>query len=222
VSRKSEAASAQLEAAQAQLAAAKAQANASRTMLSYSRVVAPFAGVITTRMADPGALASPGIPLVQIDSAGPLQLQAVVAESAIGAIRNGMKLRITTDAVPGVDPIGIVAEILPAADVTSHSFLVKIDLAPSSRLRAGMYASAEIPTGTRDAILVPRSAVVVRGSLPCSYVLDSNGIAQLRYVTLGAQQGALVEVLSGIAAGERLVDDPADRELAGKRIEVQP
>ncbi len=69
---------------------------------------------------------------------------------------------------------------------------------------------------------MPRSAVVMRGSLPCAYVLDSNGIAQLRYVTLGTQQGNTVEVLSGISAGEKLVDDPADRELAGKRIEVQP
>jgi hypothetical protein len=63
--------------------------------------------------------------------------------------------------------------------------------------------------------------VVLRGSLACAYVLDSNGIAQLRYLTLGAAQGISVEVLSGISAGEKLVDDPADRDLAGKRIEVQ-
>jgi len=63
--------------------------------------------------------------------------------------------------------------------------------------------------------------VVVRGSLPCAYVLDSNGIAQLRYVTLGREQADLVEVLSGISAGEKLVDSPADRDLAGKRIAIQ-
>jgi hypothetical protein len=62
----------------------------------------------------------------------------------------------------------------------------------------------------------------LRGSLTCVYVLDSRGIAQLRAVTLGATQSNLVEVLSGISAGEKLVDTPADRDLAGKRIEVQP
>ena len=84
------------------------------------------------------------------------------------------------------DPAGTVAEIVPAADPASHSFLVKIDLPPQSRLRAGMYGTAEFANGTRQAILIPRSAVVMRGSLPCAYVLDGKGIAQLRYVTLGA------------------------------------
>jgi hypothetical protein len=85
-----------------------------------------------------------------------------------------------------------------------------------------MYGTTEFPNGLRQAILIPRSAVVLRGSLTCVYVLDSRGIAQLRTVTLGAMQGNLVEVLSGIAAGEKLVDAPADRDLAGRRIEVQP
>ena len=89
-----------------------------------------------------------------------------------------------------------------------------------------MYGTAEFANGTRQAILIPRSAVVVRGSLSCVYVLDSQGIAQLRYITLGAAQGDLIEVLSGVSGGEKLVDVPSDRELAGKRIDssagVQP
>jgi multidrug efflux pump subunit AcrA (membrane-fusion protein) len=55
----------------------------------------------------------------------------------------------------------------------------------------------------------------------CVYAINGQGIAQLRTVTLGAQQGDLVEVLSGVSAGEKLVDAPLDRDLAGKRIEVQ-
>ena len=92
---------------------------------------------------------------------------------------------------------------------------------PQVKSHAGMYGTAEFANGIRQAILIPRSAVVLRGSLACAYVLDSQGIARLRYLTLGAAQGDLVEVLSGISAGEQLVDDPADRDLAGKRIEVQ-
>jgi RND family efflux transporter MFP subunit len=222
VARRAEAATAQVEALRAQTNAMKAQQAGSRALLGYTRVVAPFAGIITARMVDPGALASPGVPLVQIDSAGPLQLQATLAESAIGFVHEGMKMRVSIDSASRVDPAGTVSEILPAADLSSHSFLIKIDLSPSKDLRAGMYASAEIPTGTKQAILAPRTAIVVRGSLSCAYVLDSNNIAQLRYVTLGSSHGDAVEVLSGIAAKEKLVEDPADRDLAGKRIEVQP
>ena len=222
MSRKAEAAAASLDAARSETEAAKAQESGARTTLGYTRLAAPFAGIVTARMADPGTLASPGVPLLQIDQAGALQLQATVDESEIGAIHKGMKTQVAIDGASSANIAGTIAEIDPAADPSTHSFLVKIDLPSSSQLRAGMYGTAEFANGVRSAILIPRSAVIARGSLNCAYVLDSQGITQLRYVTLGAQQGDLVEVLSGISAGERLVDAPADRDLGGKRIEVQP
>jgi RND family efflux transporter MFP subunit len=222
VSRRAEAAAAQVDALRAQANAMKAQQAGSRDMLSYTRIVAPFAGIVTGRMVDPGALASPGVPLVQIDSAASLQLQATVPESAIASVRQGQKLSVSIDSAFGSDPAATVAEIVPAADASSHTFLVKIDLASSKALRAGMYATAQIATGTKQVILVKRSAIVQRGSLSCAYVLDAGNIAQLRYLTLGSSFGNAVEVLSGLAANETLVDSPADRDLAGKRIEVQP
>jgi multidrug efflux pump subunit AcrA (membrane-fusion protein) len=177
-------------------------------------------------MADPGTMAAPGVPLLQVDRAGALQLDATVDESSIGAIHKGMKVQVTIDGGSSAHLSGTVAEIVPAANPSSHSFLVKIDLPSSTQTRAGMYGTAELANGARQAILIPRSAVVSRGSLFCAYVLDGQGIAQLRNLTLGAAQGNLVEVLSGVSPGEKLVDAPEDRDLAGKRIEsntgVQP
>jgi RND family efflux transporter MFP subunit len=222
VSRRAEAAVANLDAVRAQTDAARAQESGARTMLGYTRLVAPFSGVVTARMADPGTMAAPGVPLFQVDQAGALQLQASVDESLIGSVHKGMKVQVATNAANPMNIAGTVSEIVPAADPSSHNFLIKIDLPSSSQLRAGMYGTAEFANGTRQAILIPRSAVVARGSLACVYVLDGKGIAQLRYLTLGAPQGAFVEVLSGISAGEKLVDTPSDRDIAGKRIEVQP
>src|ERR1039457_3426483 len=227
VSRRAEAAAANLEAVRAQTDAARAQESGARTMMSYTRLIAPFAGVVTARMADPGTMAAPGVPLLQVDQAGALQLQASVDESAIAAIHKGMKVQVginggSSTSVGGTNLAGTVAEIVPAADPSSHSFLVKIDLPSSSQARAGMYGTAEFANGARQAILIPRSAVVSRGSLSCAYVLDGQGIAQLHYLTLGAPLGNLVEVLSGISTGDKLVDEPSDRNLTGKRIEVQP
>jgi multidrug efflux pump subunit AcrA (membrane-fusion protein) len=88
--------------------------------------------------------------------------------------------------------------------------------------RSAASAATKSSTGSKQAILAPLSAIVMRGSLACVYALDGSGVAQLRYVTLGPRHGDAVEILSGLAAGERLVDNPADRDLAGKRIEVQP
>ena len=217
MSRRAEGAAASLEAMCAQTDAARAQEGGARTMLGYTHLVAPFAGVVTKRMADPGTMASPGVPLLQVDQAGALQLDSTVDESVIGAIHKGMK--VTVD-VNGAVATGSVAEIVPAADPSSHSFLVKIDLPSSSQTHAGMYGTANFANGTRQAVVIPRSAVVSRGSLNCVYVLDGQGIAQLRSITLGAAQGNLVEVLSGVSSGEKLVDSPSDRELAGKRIET--
>jgi RND family efflux transporter MFP subunit len=223
VSRRAEGAAAGLEAVRAQTDAARAQESGARTMLGYTHLVAPFAGVVTARMADPGTMAAPGVPLLQVDRATALQLQATVDESVIGVILHGMKVEVAIDggasSGTGTNLAGTVAEIVPAADPSSHSFLVKIDLPSSSQTRAGMYGTAEFANGARQAILVPRSAVVARGSLNCVYVLDGQGIAQLRYITLGAARGDLVEVLSGVSDGEKLVDVPSDRDLAGKRIE---
>ncbi|HVN94471.1 MAG TPA: efflux RND transporter periplasmic adaptor subunit [Terracidiphilus sp.] len=220
VTRRAEAAQSQLDAAHARTEAARAQAVGAQTMLAYSRLTAPFSGIVTARMADPGTMATPGMPLLQVDRAGSLQLQVTVDESAIGSVRIGMRIPTTIDGAP--QPMqGTVSEIVPAADPASHTFMIKIDLPASTQLRAGMYGSAQFSSGTRAAILVPRSAIVARGSLDCAYVVDAQGIAQLRYLTLGAAHGDLVEVLSGIAAGEQLVDAPADRDLAGKRIAAE-
>lgn len=222
VEQRAAASAAQLDAVRAQTNAARAQASSAQAMLGYTRIHAPFAGVVTKRMADPGTMASPGVPLLQIDSAGSLQLQTTVDESVIGAVHRGMKLPVAVDGVSSGNLEGTVSEIVPAADPASHSFLVKINMPSSRQLHAGMYATAQIATGSHQAVLVPRSAVVIRGSLACAYVLDSDNVAQLRYVTLGPQNGDRVEVLSGVSAGEKLVDDPGDRDLAGNRIEVQP
>jgi len=222
VARRAEAAAAQSSAARAQVAAIRAQHAGASAMVGYTRIMAPFGGVITARMVDPGAMAAPGVPLVQVDSNGPLELQAQVAESSIAGLRKGSRLAVTVDSL-GSEPLdGSVAEIVPAADPLTHSFQVKIALPVNKQLRTGLSASVAIPSGTKQAVLAARSAIVQRGSLACAYVLDNNGVARLRYVTLGEVQGAKVEVLSGLSGADKLVDAPGDRELNGKRIEVQP
>jgi multidrug efflux pump subunit AcrA (membrane-fusion protein) len=131
----------------------------------------------------------------------------------------GMKVPVSIEGVDTAELTGTVAEIVPAADPASRSFLVKLDLPAVNNLRAGIYATAGFPGAVKPTILAPQSAVVMRGSLACVYALDADGLAQLRYVTLGSRQGDQVEILSGLAAGEALVNNPGDRDLAGRRIE---
>ena len=219
VQKHSEAAQLQVAAYAAQSDQAKAAVAGARTELGYTALRAPFSGVVTARMADPGTLAAPGMPVLQIDRDGPLQVFTTVDESLIGSVREGMKVPVNVDGIDAGNLTGTVAEIVPAADPASRSFLVKLDLPAVKTLRAGMYATAGFPGAARATILAPHSAVVMRGSLACVYALDANGVAQLRYVTLGNRSGDQVEILSGVGVGERLVNEPGDRDLAGRRIE---
>jgi RND family efflux transporter MFP subunit len=222
VQKRSQAAALQLQALEAQSAGAKAAVEGARTQLGYTSLHAPFAGIVTARMADPGTLAAPGMPLLQIDRDGPLQVYTTIDESLIGTVRIGMKVPVGIEGLGPAEFTGTVAEIVPAADPASRSFLVKLDLPAVNNLRAGMYATAGFPGATKPMILAPQSAVVMRGSLECIYALDSDGVAQLRYVTIGGRHGDQVEILSGAAAGETLVNNPGDRDLSGRRIKAQP
>lgn len=220
VQKRAEAAQLRVASCAAQTEQAKAAVAGARTQLGYAALHAPFSGIVTARLADPGTLASPGVPLLQIDRDGPLQIYISVDESLISAVRLGMTIPVNIDG--SATPItGTVAQIVPAADPASRSFLIKLDLPTAATLHAGMYSTATISTGTKAMILVPGTAVVQRGSLPCVYALDANGIAQLRFVTLGVRHGDQLEILSGLSAGDSLVNNPGDRDLAGKRVESE-
>ena len=99
---------------------------------------------------------------------------------------------------------------------------MKIQLPADSRIRSGLFGRARLPRGKRQALLVPRTAVVEHGQLEALYVIGPDRLATLRYVTLGKPSGGQVEVLSGLAAGERIVAVAGGQDLGGKRIEVQP
>lgn len=205
-------------ASQAQAKAALAQAE---TSFSYTRIVAPFSGVITEKKAEPGMLASPGLSLFTIEGLERYRLEAAVNENDLRYVRMGGAVPVIVDAAAGPALIGKVAQIVPAADASSRSFLVKIDLPQNAQLRSGLYGRAQFSRGERSSLLIPQTAVVARGQLQGVYVLDGNQTASLRYVTLGIPQGAQVEVLAGLQEGDRLVSQPGEVDLNGKRIEAR-
>ena len=206
--------------------AGQAQANSgltqTRTSLGYARIRAPFAGVITEKKADAGTLASPGIPIFTLEDTRSYRLEATIDESDMRIARVGQVVPVTIDALGNTDLSGKIVQIVPAADSASRSFLVKIELPADSRLRSGLFGRARFPRGERSSLLIPRSAIVQRGQLQGVYVMDTNQIAGLRYITLGRTAGDQVEVLSGLQPGEKLIAVPGDRELGGKRIAAHP
>ena len=208
--------------AKAALAQADAALAQARTSLGYMRIRAPFAGVVTERKADPGTLASPGMPILTLEDTRNYRLEVTVDESDVRLVHLGQSTPVNIDALGGAEITGKVAQIVPAADPGSRSFLVKIELPKDAHLRSGLFGRAQFARGERSALLIPRSAVVERGQLQGVYVLDAEQIAGLHYVTLGRTSGQQVEVLSGLEGGEKIIATPGERELGGKRIVARP
>jgi RND family efflux transporter MFP subunit len=161
------------------------------------------------------------MPLITVEAGGQYRLEATVDERDLSYVHLGEAVPVSLDALGSRSWNGKVAQIVPAADPASRSFTVKIDLPANKNLRSGIFGRAAFARGSRQAILVPQSAVTELGQLQTVYVVGENGIATLRYVTLGPEQPQGREVLSGLSVGETVVVEAGGRELAGKRVEVR-
>lgn len=202
--------------------AGQEQANAAltqaRTSLGYTVIHAPFPGVVTEKKADAGTMAAPGVPLFAVEDIRRYRLEATVDERDMGFVRIGQPSSVVLDAFGEAELHGTIVQIVPAADPASRTFIVKIELPSDARLRSGLFGRAHIARGERSALLVPQTAIVQRGQLQGVYVVDANRAVRLAYITLGSTAGQQVEVLSGIADGEKLIAAPGGRDLGGKQV----
>jgi RND family efflux transporter MFP subunit len=181
--------------------ATKVQAD---SLSSYTRIRAPFDGVISARLIDPGAQASPGTPLLAIDSAARHRVEATVDETLNVAVADEVIVEIG-----GASIRDRVAHVVPSLDPQTRTSLISVDLPQNKSWRSGSYARLQVRSGDEEAITIPVSAVVRRGQLTGVFIVEAEGQALLRLITLGEIAGDRVEVLSGLEAGEKIVTAPA-------------
>jgi len=208
-------------AARANLTQAEARVIEAKAAVDFTRVLAPFDGVVTSKLAEPGAMAMPGVAMLIVEDPSRFRLEVQVDESQIPAVKFGEPVSMTIDGLGSQSIEGKVTQIVPAADPASRTFTVKIDLPSNPEIRSGLFGRARFPRGQREAIEIPEDAVLKRGQLQAVYVVDSERLASLRFVTLGSASGGRVEVLSGLQSGDRIVTRPRDRQLSGKQVEGQ-
>ncbi len=205
--------------AQSQFRMAAAAEAEAKTMQGYAEIVAPFAGVITRKLADVGDLAMPGKPLLQMENPDTLRFEADVPEALIGNVKLGDKLPVHVTGV--ADEIaGAIAEISPAADPNSRTYSVKLDLPGATGLRSGQFGHVSVPVGEIKAIRVPAAAVIPRGQLEMVFVV-ANGHAQMRLVKSGRHVGNEIELVSGLDSGESIVRSGATSVTDGQAVTIQ-
>jgi len=195
---------------------ARSQQDSAQTYLSYSRIVSPLDGIVTAKSVDAGTVVMPGAPMLTVEETTHYRLEASLPEQYLPNAKAGDSVSISTEHGQFK---GRVAEVVPAADVNSHTFLVKIDLPPDCKCRSGEYGQASFPIGAAQRLAVPSSAVVEHGELQGIFVVAADGNVEYRLVKTGKTFGNRVEILSGLAAGEKVAISQIDRLRDGARVE---
>jgi RND family efflux transporter MFP subunit len=191
-------------------------------MLSYTKIEAQAAGIIGDRYVDPGDLAVPGKPLLSLYDPKERELHANVPENLAFAVQVNLKLPVRVDAARYVGE-GVVREIVPQAQPTSRSFLVKVSLPPEAArvVSVGMFGRLSIPVKQVKSIVIPAAAVIEVGQEDMVDVVGKDNVLQRRFVRIGRPygehvdhqvpgeaktfpHGKLVEVLSGLKVGEEV------------------
>jgi RND family efflux transporter MFP subunit len=197
---------AQLDQAETGLARAEAALAGARGMVaeltataSYSEVRAPFAGIVTRRLVDPGSFASPGTPLATVEDAATLRVTVTAAPEAVRGLRRGATIVAT------IGDTAVRATVEGVVSAGANLYTVNA-LVPNTggRFLSGSASTLALPHGTRRVILVPEGAVVRQGDLT-GVRTASAGLASLRWVKLGRTLGGSVEVLSGLTPGDTVM-----------------
>jgi RND family efflux transporter MFP subunit len=200
------------------LKTAEAAMNAAKAMESYTKITAPISGRIVEKRINLGEMALPGQPILKIEDNRNLRIEVTVREQDLRYIQTGKPVIVQIDALPGKEIKARVAQVVPAADVRTHSFVVKIDVPADKSLITGMYGKALFSIGKREAILVPKTAIVDMSGITGVYIISADGNAVFQMVQTGETQGDSIEAVTGLKAGDRVVVSQHDARLDGRKV----
>jgi RND family efflux transporter MFP subunit len=220
-------------AAEASVKATAAAVEASKVAIGYTLLRAPFDAVVLTKDADVGDIITPlgaasnaKAAVVTIADMNSLQVEADVSETNLAAVKVGQPCEIQLDALPGSRFRGSVHMIVPTADRTKATVMVKVRfidkdsrILPEMRAKVSFLSRPVQKGEEKPRIVVNPSAIVTNGGKSAVFVVEENRVKE-RPVTLGASLGDMVEVVRGVKPGERIVLNPAKRLKEGSRIKI--
>ena len=203
--------------------AGAAQANLERlnTLKDYLTVRAPFAGVITLRNVDVGALITEGGTLLfRVAQAGRLRTYVNVPQSDAASVRVGQQATITVADLPGLKFPGTVTRTSNSLDPATRTLLTEVQLVnPDARLAPGMYAQVDLSVvRSQPSLTIKGDTLVVRADGPQVAVVDAGGKVHYARIQLGRDFGDHLEVLEGLEEGQQVVVNPSDLVREGARV----
>ena len=216
---------ARYEMAKAGLDAAQAMKSEVNSQYRYTNITAPISGVITAKFVAQGDMASPGMPLLTIESPSNLQAQVLVSEQNITLLKQGMPVKITLKS-NNQEISGTVAEISKSSANTGGQYMVKVNVSESQNMLPGMFVNVQFPFKNagkvnqdfQKGVVIPKSALVENGQLTGVYTISSNNTAILRWVETGKIFGDQIEIVSGLNAKEPYIISAEGRLYNGAKV----
>lgn len=186
---------------------AKAQAVQAQAMIGDRRIIAPFSGWVSLRNISAGAVVTAGTQVATISDISRIKLDFAVPETMLARIAPGQAIRATAAAWPDQPFHGTIATINPILDPATRSATVRAILPNGDRrLRPGMLLTVSIEAQSRTSAAVPELAIVGEGDTSYVYVIDGDTAKRVK-VTTGIRQGGMVEILSGLQPGQKVVTE---------------
>jgi RND family efflux transporter MFP subunit len=217
--------------AQANLAAADANMKRLEELEGFKHVYAPFAGVITKRNVDPGALINAGSTgtsgpreMFDIARTDPLRVFVSVPQAYSPAIHQGVEAVITLQEFPGEKFRAAVARTAEAIDPTTRTLMTEVDVPnKDGRLLPGSFGEVHFkPNIDVNKVTIPVNAMLFRRQGAQVAVVDGNGKVQLRHITIGRDYGATLEIVGGVDVKDWIIVNPSDSVEASQQVNVAP
>ena len=224
---------ASLAAAEAAINAGLATLQAAKVTVEYTFIRAPFDAVVLTKNADIGDIVTPlgaaanaKAAVVTIADLNSLQVEADVSETNLGLVKVGQPCEILLDALPDSRFRGVVHTIVPTADRTKATIMVKVRfldkdprILPEMRAKVSFLSRPVRPEEQKPRTAVNRSALMSHGSNDTVFVIRGDRVVET-LVKTGQELGEMIEILDGVKAGERVVVKPSGRLKNGSRIKI--
>lgn len=206
--------------AKAQKTQAASNLQAAQTLLSYGQIRAPESGIITKKWMDAGNMAYPGAPLLTLQNPAKLEIDVQVPENLAQRLDVGQGADVSVDSLDNTFKGKIIA-VVRTADPMTRTSTVKLSLPHDPALLPGQFAHVRFSALATKGLAVDKTALVHRGQMDGVFVV-TDGLARLRYVQVGQEAGGLVQILSGLDKGEKVIDPVPEGLADGTQVEVKP
>lgn len=212
----------ELDDAESAFAEAEAEAELAKVIVDDHRITAPFDGTVGRRRVSTGALVRPGDEITTLQQLDPIEVEFSIPEIHAGRLRRGLSVAARTPAFEDKTFRGELAVGGLEVDRGSRSVRVHALVSnPDAMLRPGMSLNVELVSDRReDAVVVPEAAVLLEGTRATVFVV-SDGHAVRRTVRVGERSEGLVEILSGVERGERVVTSGIQSIRDGSAVEAR-